>query len=144
MFKLSSSNIACHPLKEVVWILSTRSDNNNIQCWSSLVVQWLRICLPMQGTWVWFLVRNSTCCGAHVPQILVPCPGAWELQLLRPEHLEPVPHSKGGHPNERSTHATKIAPAWLNYGKPTCSNEDPDQPKINKQTNKKVWQCFSI
>ena len=25
---------------------------------ASLVVQWLRICLPMQGTWVWSLIRE--------------------------------------------------------------------------------------
>ena len=108
MFKLNSSNIACHPLKEVVWILTTRSGYNNIQCWASLVVQWLRICLPMQGTWVWFLVRgNSTRCGAHVPQLLVPCSGARELQLLKPEHLEPMLHNKRGHRNERSTHCNE-------------------------------------
>ena len=34
----------------------------------SLVVQWLRICLPIQGTWVWFLVQeDSTCCRAAKP-----------------------------------------------------------------------------
>ena len=32
----------------------------------SLVVQWLKICLPMQGTWIWSLVEEprSTCCRA--------------------------------------------------------------------------------
>ena len=35
-----------------------------LQPGTSLVVQWLRICLPMQGTWVRFLVlEDSTCCG---------------------------------------------------------------------------------
>ena len=34
-------------------------------CWTSLVGQWLRICLPMQRTWVWSLVwEGSTCHGA--------------------------------------------------------------------------------
>ena len=34
----------------------------------SLVVQWLRICLPMQGTQVRALVREDpTCCGATKP-----------------------------------------------------------------------------
>ena len=28
------------------------------ECRTSLVVQWLRIYLPMQGTWVWSLVRE--------------------------------------------------------------------------------------
>ena len=35
---------------------------------ASLVVQWLRICLPMQGTWVRALVwEDPTCCGATGP-----------------------------------------------------------------------------
>ena len=36
--------------------------------WASLVAQWLRICLPMQGTWVRALVwEDPTCCGATKP-----------------------------------------------------------------------------
>ena len=36
--------------------------------WASLVAQWLRICLPMQGTRVRALVRKDpTCCGATGP-----------------------------------------------------------------------------
>ena len=35
---------------------------------ASLVVQWLRICLPMQGTWVQALVcEDPTFCGATKP-----------------------------------------------------------------------------
>ena len=35
---------------------------------TSLVVQWLKICLPMQGTRVRDLVQeDSTCCGATKP-----------------------------------------------------------------------------
>ena len=35
---------------------------------ASLVVQWLRICLPMQGTWVRALVwEDPTCRGATRP-----------------------------------------------------------------------------
>ena len=35
---------------------------------ASLVVQWLRICLPMQGTWVRALAREDpTCRGANKP-----------------------------------------------------------------------------
>ena len=44
---------------------------------TSLVVQWLRICLPVQGTWVRSLVRgDSICCGATNPiqQLLEPVP----------------------------------------------------------------------
>ena len=35
---------------------------------ASLMGQWLRICLPMQGTWVQFLVwEDPTCRGATKP-----------------------------------------------------------------------------
>ena len=35
---------------------------------ASLVAQWLGICLPMQGTWVQFLVQEDpTCRGATKP-----------------------------------------------------------------------------
>ena len=36
--------------------------------WASLVAQWLRICLPIQGTWVRALVwEDPTCRGATRP-----------------------------------------------------------------------------
>ena len=36
--------------------------------WASLVAQWLRIRLPMQGTWVRALVwEDTTCLGAAKP-----------------------------------------------------------------------------
>ena len=39
------------------------------QCWASLVAQWLRIRLPMQGTRVRALVREDpTCRGATKPE----------------------------------------------------------------------------
>ena len=50
--------------------------------WISLVVQWTRICLPMQGTWVWSLVwEDSTCLRATKPM----CHNYWAsmLQLLK-------------------------------------------------------------
>ena len=40
----------------------------NISTGTSLTVQWLRICLPIQGTWVWSLVlEDSTCHRAAKP-----------------------------------------------------------------------------
>ena len=49
--------------------------------WASLVVQWLRIHLPMQGTQVQSLVQeDSTCCRATKPmyhtRACVPEPGS--------------------------------------------------------------------
>ena len=87
---------------------------------TSLVAQWLRIRLPMQGTWVRALVREGpTCCGAAKPV----CHNSWActlepmshnywvhvLQLLKPACLEPVLC----HHNEKPAHC----------------NEDPTQPK---------------
>ena len=43
---------------------------NSLNCpRTSLVVQWLRICLPIQGTWVKFLVQEDP----HVVEQLSPC-----------------------------------------------------------------------
>ena len=75
--------------------------------WTSLVVQWLRIHLPMQGTRVWALVQEDPTCRratkpvchnywacaleptchnywAHVPQLLSLLSRAREPQLLSP------------------------------------------------------------
>ena len=45
-----------------------KSSGLNMSIRASLVVQWLRIRLPMQGTQVCALVREDpTCCGATKP-----------------------------------------------------------------------------
>ena len=75
----------------------------------SLVVQWLRIHLPMQGTWVQALLQeNTTCRGvakpvrhnywAHVPQ------------LLKPACLEPVLCNKRSHCNEKAVYHNEEYP----------------------------------
>ena len=76
-----------------------------------LVVQWLRIRLPVQRTQVWSLVREDpTCRGATKPMrhnywacTLEPTShNYWARvpQLLKPVHLEPVLRSKRSHRNE--------------------------------------------
>ena len=65
------------------------SDTDSVQLWTSLAVQWLRIHLPMQGTWIWSLVQeDSTCCRATKPMRR----NYWAhvSQLLKPRHLQPV------------------------------------------------------
>ena len=65
---------------------------------TSLVEQWLRTCLPMQGIWVQSLVQEDpTCCGATKPM----CHNYWACAL------EPVSHNYWAH-----------APQLL---KPACS-----------------------
>ena len=82
---------------------------------ASLVVQWLRIHLPMQGTLVRALVREDpTCRGATKPVshnswacALEPASHnywAHTPQLLKPARLEPVLHNKRSHCNEKPVH----------------------------------------
>ena len=83
--------------------------------WASLVAQWLRIHLPMQGTRVRALVREDpTCRGATKP--MHHNYWAWPLepvnhndrahapQLLKPVRLEPVLCNKRSHRNEKPVH----------------------------------------
>ena len=80
--------------------------------WASLVAQWLRTRLPMQGTRVRALVReDSTCHGATKPVhhnywacALEPASHnywAHVPQLLKPKCLEPVLRNKRSHRNEK-------------------------------------------
>ena len=57
--------------------------NQNLKSWTSLVAQWLRIRLPMQGTWVWSLVREDPSCrGATKPM----CHNYWACALEPASH----------------------------------------------------------
>ena len=97
---------------------------------TSLVVQWLIICLPVQGTPVPSLVHEDpTCHGATKPVF----PNYWSLCAL-----EPVLWNKRGHCNEKAVRlncnkeeplltATREAPSF------SSSNKGPAQPKISKK-----------
>ena len=109
---------------------------------ASLVAQWLRIRLPMQGTRVRALVREDpTCHGATKPV----CHNYWACAL------EPASHNYWAHaPRARAPQQEKplqreacalqhrVACARRNYRKPVCSNEDPTQSKINTLKKKKI------
>ena len=75
--------------------------------------------------------EDSTCCRATKP--VHHKYWAHTLQLLKPVHLEPVLH------NERSHYSKK--PVHRNQRKPTGSNNDPEQPKINKKI---LCRCFPL
>ena len=65
---------------------------------TSLVVQRLGICLPMQGTWVWSLIQeNPTCFGA--PGRICHSYGTWAL--------EPVLSRKRSYCNEKPVHPSE-------------------------------------
>ena len=110
----------------------------------SLVAQWLRILLPMQGTRVQALVQEDlTCRGATKPVrhnywdcALEPTSHSYwspraaiiELRVPRaraPQQEKPLQW-------EAHTPQRRVAPARRNQRKPVRSNEDPTQPKINK------------
>ena len=79
--------------------------NNHKRPGTSLVAQWLRICLPVQGTRVQSLVREDPTCHRATKPVshnywicaLEPTRrNYWArvLQLLKPMRLEPVLHGK--------------------------------------------------
>ena len=80
---------------------------------TSLIAQWLRIRLSMQGTQVQSLVQEDPTCRratkpvrhnyrSHVPQV------------LKPACLEPVLCNKGSHHNEKPMHCNRVAPTRRN------------------------------
>ena len=96
--------------KTIIW---------KIHAGTSLVAQWLRICLPIQVTWVWALVwEDPTCHGAtkSVSHNYWACTlepvshNYWACvpQLLKPTCIEPMLCNKRSHCNE----------------KPACHNEE--------------------
>ena len=96
-------------------LYSRQSSPLKITFGASLVAQWLRIRLPMQGTWVRALVREDpTCHGAAGPVrhnywacTLEPVSHnywAHAPQLLKPVSLEPVLCNKRSHCNEKPVH----------------------------------------
>ena len=67
---------------------------------ASLIIQWLRINLPMQRTWVRSLVQEDpTCCGAMNPTRPASCACA----------LEPTLCNKRSHGNEKHAHCNSRA-----------------------------------
>ena len=97
-----------------------KSTNN--KCWrASLAAQWLRICLPMQGTRVRALVwEDLTCRGATRPvshNYWACTSGACAPQQERLWQWE------------ARTPRWSVAPARRNWRKPPHRNEDPTQPK---------------
>ena len=95
--------------------------------WASLVAQWLRICLPMQGTRVRALVwEDPTCCGATRPV----SHNYWASRL------EPVLRNKRGHDSERPAHRDEEWPP-LAATRESPRTETKTQHKHKKKKKKK-------
>ena len=98
---------------------------------ASLVVQWLRICLVMQGTSVPSRVQDDPTCrtyraakplyhseGASILEPMSQSYRAQALQLLKPACLEPMLQNKGSHHHkEKPTHCKKCSPGLLQLEK---------------------------
>ena len=100
------------------------------RCGTSLVAQWIRICLPTQGTWVRSLVHEGpTCHGACKPV----------CHDYRSPHTQSLRPTAGEGTSMRSACAGRGTPPTAAARHPTQpaellqSNEDPAQPTINKQ-----------
>ena len=115
----------------------TPQDSSQDKSRTSLVVQWERICLPMQGTGVWSLVwEDSTCRGT-----LNSC------APTEPAHLELgsrncwSPHMPGAcAPRKKPLQRSPLLTTTRE--KPEHSSEDPVQPqiKIIKKKKRQEWK----
>ena len=99
---------------------------NNLR--ASLVAQWLRVCLPMQGTRVRALVWEDPTCRRATGPVGHNC-WAWVSGASAPQRERPRWW-------EARAPRWGVAPARRSWGGPSHRNEDPTQPKIkiiNKQ-----------
>ena len=108
------------------------------------MVQWLRICLPRQGTQVWSLVwEDPTCRGAAKPMHLSYWACALEpashnywacmLQLLKPACLQPMLRNKRSHRNKKPMHHNKEYPRSPQLEKPHVQQRRPNTAKKKKK-----------
>ena len=107
---------------EMRWHRSKQMFSYKKKLWASLVAQWLRIHLLMQGTRVWALVQEDpTCRGATKPVshnywacALKPAShNYWACvpQPLKPVRLDPMLHNKRSHRNEKPAHQNEEQPS---------------------------------
>ena len=98
---------------------------------TSLVVQWIRICLPTQGWGQSLVWEDSTCPGATKPK---------RLHLLKPEHLQLVLCSKISHLNEKPGHRNKEQPLLATARKslPAAMTIQSSNKYINNLIIKKI------
>ena len=106
---------------------------------TSLVVQWLGICLPLQRTLVQSLVQeDSTCREATKPM----CQDYWACAL------ELMLHNKRSHCKKKSTHRNESSLPCCNYRKSASSNEDPALPKLKLKKKgkaaKESWASWNV
>ena len=92
--------------------------------WASLVAQWLRVCLPMQGTRVRALVWEDPACHGATGPVSHNYRACASGALLR---------NKRNRDSERPAHRDEECRSWR---KPSRRNEDPTQPPPPKKKKK--------
>ena len=121
---------------------------------ASLAAQWLRICLPMQGTRVRALVREDpTCRGATKPVrhnywacALEPVShNYWARvsQILKPVRLEPVLHNKRSHRDEKPAHCNEEYPR-LATTRESLRAATMTQCSQKKKKKEKMWHIKGL
>ena len=102
---------------------------------TSLVTQWMRNCLPMQGTRVQSSVQEDpTCLRATKP--------VW--QLLKPACLGPVPHNKRSH-NKKPLHHNREEPALPKTRESLAQQQRPstaENEEINNEERNFVESAY--
>ena len=132
-----------HVIREFHAYLSLSQRIKNIHPGASLVAQWERICLPMQGTQVRSLIwEDPTCPGARKPVLQNLGATTTDLSSCNywsPHSLEPLFHNVRSHCNEKPVRCNKRlpTPSFATTRESPRSKEDPKYPKIKKQNYKK-------
>ena len=93
-------------------------DEYRVKGWTSLVVKWIEIHLPVKWAWVQSLVwGDSTCCAAtkaQTPQLLeLGCSRNHERHRRSSMCLEPVLCNRRSHCNEKFVHCYEEQPLLI-------------------------------
>ena len=127
----------------LTWFKKKKKHDFKKQIRASQVIQWLRICLPMQGTWI---RKDSTCHWATNPvyhnywtHILEPESfnyGAHKPQLLKLARLEPV--------LTRKATAVKSPSTAMKTQVQSLGSEDPGEGNGRLQSMGSQWVNFLL
>ena len=100
----------------------------NLKCFrTSLVVGWIRICLPVEGTWVWFLVQEDPTFHESTKPVSYNY-SVCVLQLLKSLRLDPVFCNRSSHCNK---------PVQCRVGLLPAARESPSSSEWRSSATKK-------